>query len=442
MDNTTSQEIAICWLRRDLRLVDNAALYHALKSGLPVLPLFIFDKHILDALDDKADKRVQFIYQELTSLKKELQALGSDLLVYYDNPQSAWKNITKEYTVKAVYANTDYEPYAQERDERIKNELSEKKITFNTYKDQLIFEPGEILKSDGNPYVVYTPFSKVWLEKVTEFYLSSYPTEKYNKAFYKTKNRLHFPSLEELGFIESKVSFPPKSVADELIQTYDKTRDFPAKQKGTSHLGLHLRFGTLSIRQLARQAQKNNLTFFKELAWREFFMHVLFHFPHTVNHAFRKEYDRIQWRNNEAEFEAWCKGKTGYPLVDAGMRELNETGYMHNRVRMVVASFLTKHLLIDWRWGERYFAEKLLDYDLSANIGNWQWAAGCGCDAAPYFRVFNPTAQAEKFDPQGIYIRKWVPELETFDYPKPIVDHKFARDRVLKAFKLALEKTP
>lgn len=425
--------ISVFWMRRDLRLFDNAALYHALKSGNPVLCLFVFDKNILDKLDNRKDKRLNFIHQTLLALKTELNRKGSDLLLVYDTPENAWKTVLKEYQVTNVFINRDYEPYALTRDKSISKLLNDKGIRLHSFKDQVIFEPNEVTKSDGTPYLVFTPFSKKWLEQLNSFYLRSYPTELYETAFWKI-SALPTVHLKTMGFEKVEVDFPHTSPSDKTIGDYEHTRDFPAKENGTSRLGLHLRFGTVSIRQLATRANKLNQTFLKELIWREFFMHILYHFPHTVNHAFRKEFDNIQWRNDEADFEKWCEGKTGYPMVDAGMRELNETGFMHNRVRMVVASFLSKHLLIDWRWGERYFAEKLLDFDLSANVGNWQWAAGCGCDAAPYFRVFSPHAQAEKFDASGEYIRKWVPELETFDYPQPMVEHKMARERALKVY--------
>lgn len=434
-----SKQITVCWLRRDLRLHDQAALYHALKSGHPVLCLFVFDKNILDTLPDRADRRVQFIYQTLQGIKKQLNALGSDLCVKHGSPEKAWEEILKEYEVLGVYANRDYEPYAVRRDKKIAAYLKEQGIGFHTYKDQVIFEPNEIFKADGKPYTVYTPFSNKWLDKIDSFYLKSYPVHKYRKGFLPISG-LNFPTAGNLGFQFNDFSFPDTQVPDLVFEKYGHTRDFPALHDGTSRLGVHLRFGTISIRELATRARALSETFLKELVWREFFMHILYHFPDTENRCFRREYENIRWRNNEAEFEKWCQGQTGYPIVDAGMRELNATGFMHNRVRMVVASFLTKHLLTDWRWGERYFAEKLLDFDLSANVGNWQWAAGCGCDAAPYFRIFNPQAQAQKFDPHGDYIRKWVPELETFDYPPPMVDHKLARERVLNAYSEGLKR--
>jgi len=435
MDN----EITIFWFRRDLRLDDNAGLYHALKSGVPVLPIFIFDKEILKNLEDKNDARVTFIYQTIKALDEELQKLGSSLLVLYAAPEEAWEKLLTEYNIKAVYTNHDYEPYAQKRDEAVAQNLKKHSISFNTYKDQVIFEKDEIVKDDGKPYTVYTPYNRKWYSKLTPFYLKAYPNKKYFDHFLKTKP-FPLPSLKDLGFEKSTLDFPAIHYKD-LIPDYAEKRNFPAI-KGTSHIGLHLRFGTVSIRELARTASTfSQKTWLNELIWREFYMMILYHFPQTADHAFRPEYDLIKWVNNETQFEAWCKGETGFPLVDAGMRELNATGYMHNRVRMLVASFLSKHLLIDWRWGERYFAQKLLDYEMASNVGGWQWSAGCGTDAAPYFRIFSPDAQLKKFDPELKYIKKWVPEYADFSkYPQPIIDHAFARDRCLKVFKEALTK--
>ena len=435
----TSNPVSIFWHRRDLRLEDNAGLYHALKSGLPVLPIFIFDKHILDKLENRYDKRVDFIHQQLAEIKKQLNALGSDLLVFYGTPEEVWPEITNQYNVKKVYTNHDYEPYAKERDAWVTNFFTSKQITFNTYKDQCIFEFDEVLKDDGKPYTVFTPYSKKWKAKLNDFYLRSYPTEKYFSAFLKVDEKQELISLKVMNFNATGAGFPSKQTAQGIIKNYDKTRDYPAIL-GTSRLGVHFRFGTISIREKARKAKALNETFLNELIWRDFYMMILAHFPHVAKGAFRKEYDNIQWVNDEQEFAAWCEGVTGYPIVDAGMRELNATGYMHNRVRMIVASFLTKHLLIDWRWGEAYFAEKLLDFDLSANNGGWQWAAGCGTDAAPYFRVFNPQLQTEKFDKQLQYIRRWVPEYGTAKQIQPIVDHNFARKRCLEVYKAALSK--
>lgn len=431
------QEISVFWFRRDLRLHDNAGLYHALKSGLPVLPIFIFDRNILDKLEDKTDRRVEFIYNTLADIKKQLEAMGSSLLVYYGTPQQAWKHITQKYSVKKAFTNHDYEPYALQRDQQIGEFLQQKNCTFSTYKDQVIFEKDEVLKADGTPYTVYTPYSKVWKAKLTDFYLKSYSTEKYFSNFLTTE-AFPFITLEEMDFIPTGKEYPSETVPSGIIKNYAQTRDIPAIN-GTSRLSLHFRFGTISIREKAAKAKAISEKYFNELIWREFYMSILWHYPHVVGNAFRPEYDKMEWSNNEEHFAKWCEGKTGYPMVDAGMRELNETGLMHNRVRMVVASFLTKHLLIDWRWGEAYFAKKLLDFELASNNGGWQWAAGSGVDAAPYFRVFNPELQQQKFDPEFKYIRRWVKEYGTPLYPKPIVDHRMARERCLKAYQVALK---
>lgn len=439
----TTHDLSIHWFRRDLRLQDNAALYHALKSGFPVLPIFIFDTNILNELKDKdsvltTDNRVAFIHQEITRLKKELQALGSDLLVFYGKPIDVWKEIIQQYAIRKVFTNHDYEPYATERDAQLNSWLQEQQIEFLTYKDQVIFEKDEVTKDDGKPYTVYTPYSKKWKLKLNDFYLKSYPTEKYTANFFKIKNCTPCISLHEMGFSMDAIDFPVRTVNDSIMQQYAETRDIPSI-RGTSRISVHLRFGTVSIRELARQSiAAKGEKYLNELIWRDFYMMILHHFPKVVTQSFNEKYDKIKWRNNEVEYKAWCDGKTGYPIVDAGMRELNATGFMHNRVRMIVASFLTKHLLIDWRLGEAYFAKKLLDYDLSANNGGWQWAAGTGVDAAPYFRVFNPRLQTEKFDKELKYIRTWIPELDSFEYPKPIVEHAFARDRCLAAYKEAL----
>lgn len=423
---------AVCWLRRDLRLEDHAALYHSLKENDSVQLIFIFDSNILDDLDDKADARVAFIHESLRHINEELQKHGSSLLVLCGNPV----NIFQILNPKCVYANHDYEPYAIRRDEAVKKVLEAKGSTLKTFKDQVVFERDEVVKDDGSPYTVFTPYSKKWKSKINSFYTKSYPVEKYAHHLKQAKP-LPFPSLHDIGFEKTSITFPPRMVRQSIIKTYDQTRNFPALN-GTTKLSIHLRFGTVSIRKLVKIALRTNDTWLNELIWREFYMMILSHFPHVETKAFKPAYDQIEWRNDPEEFRAWCEGKTGYPIVDAGMRELNNTGYMHNRVRMITASFLTKHLLIDWRWGEAYFAKKLLDFDLAANNGGWQWSAGSGCDAAPYFRVFNPALQTEKFDPQHEYINKWVPELKTEQYPKPIVDHATARERVLKAYASAL----
>ena len=433
------KQLAIFWFRRDLRLDDNAGLYHALRSDFEVLPLFIYDTEILEQLEDKDDARLTMIYRYLKKIKEEVEQkkIGSSLCIKIGKPIEVYKQLVKEYDIKEVYTNHDYEPYAKIRDENIKAFLEEKDIAFKTFKDQVIFEKDEVLKDDGAPYVVYTPYSKKWKDALKPFYLKSYPTEKYFSNFYKTKH-LDFPTYEEIGFEpNTNPHIPSDEIPKDIIKNYEETRDFPAKE-GTSRLSPHLRFGTISIRKLARVAKEKNEKYFNELIWREFYMSILYHYPKVVDTSFREKYDNIPWRNNEEEFQAWCEGKTGYPLVDAGMRQLNETGFMHNRVRMVVASFLTKHLLIDWRWGEAYFARKLLDYELASNNGGWQWAAGSGVDAAPYFRVFNPESQLKKFDKNQKYIRTWIKEYDTKNYPKPIVEHKMARERALKTYKNAL----
>ncbi|MCU0438517.1 MAG: DNA photolyase family protein [Raineya sp.] len=434
----TKQPIHIFWFRRDLRLHDNAGLFQALSSANPVLPIFIFDKNILEVLEDKQDKRITFIHQALMEIQKQLLALGSSLQVLYNTPLEAFQILTEKYHIKAVFTNHDYEPYAKQRDTEIQKFLDSKGIVLRTFKDQCIFEKQEVLSNTGTPYTVFTPYSKKWKSLVTDQHLQSYDTESYFGNFLKTEP-LYTPSIAELGFIAVEQNFPNKTIREDIVQNYTEKRNFPAIE-GTSRLSVHLRFGTISIRELARKAQSLNESFLNELIWRDFYMMILWNFPHAATNAFRAEYEKIEWRNNKEEFEKWCNGQTGYPIVDAGMRELNETGFMHNRVRMIVASFLTKHLLIDWRWGEAYFAKKLLDFDLSANNGGWQWASSSGCDAAPYFRIFNPTEQTKKFDPQLTYIKRWVKELSDFSYPKPIVEHTFARQRALDAYKKGLEK--
>ena len=431
-------KISICWFRRDLRLHDNAALYNALKSGNPVLPIFIFDKNILDKLEDKKDRRVEFIHSVLSEMQTELNKLGSTLLVKYGSPEEIFPALLNQYEVAGIYTNHDYEPYAHIRDESIREYALTESVDFQTFKDQAIFEKDEVLSGAGTPYTVFTPYSRKWKEKVNEDYLKSYPTEDYFDNFLKTDS-IAIPSLESMGFRATGISFPKKEVRESIVKNYAEKRDFPSIE-GTTRLSVHLRFGTVSIRELARKAQGLSETWLNELIWRDFYFNIIHHFSHIgEGHAFRKQYDLIEWRNNEVEFQQWCEGKTGYPIVDAGMRELNTTGFMHNRVRMIVASFLTKHLLIDWRWGEAYFAKKLLDFDFSANNGGWQWASGSGCDAAPYFRVFNPTLQTQKFDKNLEYIKKWVPELNNLDYPQPIVVHEFARKRVLEVYQKALK---
>lgn len=428
--------ITLFWFRRDLRLEDNTALFHALTAQGNVLPVFIFDTAILDKLENKEDKRVSFIFKTLKKIITRLEKNASSLLIKYGKPVEVFEELTREYSVNAVYANHDYEPYALERDEAVGRLLKSKGILFKTYKDQVIFEKDEVIKDDGKPYTVFTPYSKKWLEKFRTEPTLPAPSEQHFDRLYKTSPFEDF-DVKMAGFNQTDPGEPPIIPDETIIRNYHKTRDLPAID-GTSRMSVHLRFGTISIRKLVKLADELNPVYLNELIWREFYMMILWHFPQVVNNAFKPAYDNIRWLNNEEQFEAWCQGKTGYPIVDAGMRQLNQTGYMHNRVRMIVASFLTKHLLIDWRWGEAYFAEKLLDFELSSNNGGWQWAAGCGCDAAPYFRVFNPQLQTQKFDPELKYIKKWVPEFQELSYPKPIVDHKFARDRVLAEYKRAL----
>jgi deoxyribodipyrimidine photo-lyase len=427
-------KVAIFWFRRDLRLDDNVGFYKALSENEEVYPFFIFDPNILSELP-RNDARVGFIHATLNLLNEKLRPLGSSIRVMHATPMEAIKTLVNELHIEAVYTNHDYEPYAIQRDKEISEFLAFHSISFRTFKDQVIFEKSDVTKDDGTPYTVFTPYSKKWKSILRDSDLISFPSEDYLPKLSKTMNNI--PTLSELGFIPSTLTILESNTSESLLLNYHHTRDFPSIE-GTSRLSFYLRFGTLSIRKVTTQALRTNEKFLNELIWREFYQYILWHFPHVVGHSFKSQYDAIEWRNNKAEFEAWCKGETGYPIVDAGMRELNETGWMHNRVRMITASFLTKHLLIDWRWGEAYFAEKLLDFELASNNGGWQWAAGSGVDAAPYFRIFNPKLQTEKFDPKLIYIRKWVPELDSFSYAKPIVDHAYARERCLKVYKKAL----
>lgn len=433
------QKVNIIWFRRDLRLNDNAALYHALQSGIPVLPIFIFDTNILDQLEDKADRRVAFIHSALVGMQQKLIKIGSSLEVYCGTPLDVFKKLLTKYRIAQVFTNHDYEPYALEREKIIRQFLENNHAALVTFKDQVVFEKNEVLKDDGKPYTIFTPYSRKWKALLEDEHLKGFATEKYFKHFYLQPAQL-IPTLPSMGFSEVDKPFPSQSLKEELVKKYADQRNFPAIE-GTSKLGVHLRFGTISIRELARKSKGLSETFLNELIWRDFYHMILFHFPQVGHYkAFKPQYDAIEWRRDEGEFERWCNGQTGYPIVDAGMRELNETGFMHNRVRMIVASFLTKHLLLDWRWGEAYFAQKLLDFDLAANNGGWQWAAGSGCDAAPYFRIFNPYLQTQKFDPSLAYIKKWVPEFQEFTYPAPIVVHEVARKRCLEVYGKALKK--
>ncbi len=433
----SQEKYTIFWFRRDLRLDDNIGFYRALQSDHPVLPIFIFDTEILKDLP-KDDARVTFIFQQLQTMRKELQEnYDSSIALLQGKPEKVFQQLIKDYPIAEVITNRDYEHYAKERDEKISSLLEGKDIKFTTYKDQVIFEKDEVVKKDGDPYLVYTPYMKTWKSNFNEDKLRIFYTNDYLDNLIKN-TRLPNLSLSDIGFKKSSIEVPDYTVTKKMMNEYDDKRNLPAKD-ATSHLSTHLRFGTVSVRKMVKKAlQVKDETFFEELIWREFFMQILYHYPETVTDAFKKKYDRIEWRNNKSEFKKWKEGKTGYPLVDAGMRQLNESGFMHNRVRMVVGSFLCKHLLIDWRWGEAYFAEKLLDYEMSSNVGNWQWVAGSGVDAVPYFRIFNPISQKEKFDKEEKYIKQWVPEFGTKNYPEPMVDHKEARERCLKVYKKAV----
>ena len=425
----------IFWHRRDLRLFDNAGLFHALQAGLPVIPIFIFDKNILDKLP-KNDLRVVFIHQMIEAMQQKLISLGSSMQVFYGNPKQVFEALLTKYEVEAVYTNADYEPYARQRDADIADVLQQKGVDFCVHKDHVICEKYEVLKDDQKPYTVFTPYKNRWLKTVTDDFFVQYDHEKVQKNYYKSE-AVAIPSLTEMGFEAQNVVFAEPEINEKIIELYAQQRDFPAI-KGTTRLSMHLRFGTVSVRQLAVVAKRLSETWLNELIWRDFYAMIIYHFPHSAQAAFRPAYDKIPWRDAPQDFALWCAGKTGYPLVDAGMRELNATGFMHNRVRMVVASFLTKHLLLDWRLGEAYFAQKLLDFELASNVGGWQWAAGSGCDAAPYFRVFNPMEQAKKFDAKGEYVRKWVPEIDGFGYVAPMVEHSFARNRAIDTYKKEL----
>lgn len=430
-------EVTLFWFRRDLRLEDNAALFYALKENKNVIPLFIFDKNILELLPAN-DRRIQFIYDALTKIKTELKAMGSDLMVAHDQPNEFYKKIFKQYKVKNIYTNHDYEPKAIERDAEVQKLCDQNKIEFKTYKDHVIFEKNEIQSDSYKSYTVYTPYKKKWLASLSPFYIKPYPNKKYFQNFLKFSAEA-IPTVKQLGFTFTESNYPPLKLSKSLLKEYKDKRDLPALD-ATSKLGLHLRFGTASIRYLTAIARLNSEVWLSELIWRDFFIQALWTNPSSENLCFKPDYEKIEWSYDESDFDRWKNGQTGYAMVDAGMRELNATGHMHNRVRMVTASFLTKHLLQHWKRGERYFAEKLYDYDLASNVGNWQWAAGTGCDAAPYFRIFNPMTQQEKFDPEFEYIKKWVPEFGTPNYVKPMIDHVFARERCLKEYKKGLAK--
>ncbi len=430
------EKINVFWFRRDLRLDDNRGLHEALRSGKPVLPIFIFDKNILGKLEDKTDKRLSFIHHYLDRIQVILGHYGSSIRILHAEPTEAFEELLELYEIDTVFTNTDYEPYARHRDGKVKKFLESKSVGFKSFKDQVIFEKEEIIKDNGSPYTVYTPYSKKWLATLGEEDLLNYNISEFSGNFLRTAN-FDFPSLEDLSFKKVEFTFPTSKVLDELISNYEQYRNFPF-MNATTRLGVHLRFGTISIRRLVAHVRSLSTTYLKELVWREFFMMILWHFPETIDKAFKSKYDNITWRNDTRDFNSWCVGKTGFPIIDAGMRELNETGFMHNRVRMITASFLVKHLLINWRWGEAYFARKLLDFEQSSNVGNWQWVTGSGCDASPYFRIFNPITQQQKFDPEMEYCKKWLPEMGTSKYPDPITDHKMARERALSVYKEAI----
>jgi deoxyribodipyrimidine photo-lyase len=434
-----SEKVNIFWFRRDLRLDDNIGLNEALNNKLEVIPLFIFDENITDELD-KNDPRVNFIYKQLEYINSTLSTkFNSKLLVLKGNPFEVIQKLITDYNIGEVFSNHDYEPYAIARDKKINEFLLSKNILFSSFKDQVIFEKDEITKDDKTPYVVYTPYMKKWKTKLDGTNLSGFKSKDLTHNFYSKNDSYNWCTLNSLGFEKSSMEIPNYKLDEDLVEKYENERNFPSLNS-TSKIGPHLRFGTVSIRQVLLFVLKcKNEVFLQELIWREFFMQILWFFPNTQTRCFKEKYENVQWLYDEESFNKWCEGKTGYPIVDAGMRELNATGFMHNRVRMITAGFLCKHLLIDWRWGEAYFAKKLFDYELSSNIGNWQWAAGTGVDSAPYFRIFNPTTQAIKFDKELKYINKWVTNLNELDYPKPIVDHKFARQRCLETYKKGLE---
>lgn len=424
------------WFRRDLRLEDNVALHHALKDHEEVQCIFIFDKELLSKLPYKKDPRLAYIHQNLKAIKTQLNTFGSDLRVEYGEVLDVWKSILLDGDI--IYANKDYEQENIIRDEKIANYLSEIGGEWNAFKDHVIFEESEILNGKGEPYTVFTPYAKKWMLMIKEAHLKEYFYDQTH--FYKNENLGDIPSLESMGFEEVDLREYDLSPNYLAIKNYAETRDIPSIKNGTSRVGIGLRMGTISIRRLVKMAFSESEPYLIELIWREFFMQIFFHFPESATQSFRREYDEIAWRNNEEDFDKWCRGETGYALVDAGMRELNATGFMHNRVRMLVASFLCKNLLIHWSWGEAYFASKLVDYERSSNVGNWQWAAGTGCDAAPYFRIFSPDSQLDKFDKERKYIAQWCPEYLGEDAPKMLVDWKYSRLRALETYKSGLEK--
>jgi|TARA_B110000305_G_scaffold578_1_gene547 deoxyribodipyrimidine photo-lyase len=433
------EKISFFWFRRDLRIDDNTGLSKALNGDHKIIPLFIFDSEITDELEID-DPRINFIYDQLSSINIKVSSLyNSKVLVLKGNPLQVIQDLINKYDTHAFYTNNDYEPYAINRDNKVHDLLKDNGVKFLSFKDQVIFEKNEITKDDKTAYVVYTPYMKKWKVKLQTLDLDKQINNILVNNFRSNNEDFNWYDLEYFGFKKSNKKIPNYKLNDSLIENYQKERDFPALDS-TTKIGPHLRFGTVSIRKIVSEViNSENEVFLQELIWREFFMQILWFFPNTQTKCFKVKYEKVQWLKDEVSFKQWCEGKTGYPIVDAGMRELNSTGYMHNRVRMVTASFLCKHLLLDWRLGEAYFAKKLYDYESSSNIGNWQWAAGTGVDAAPYFRIFNPTTQALKFDKELKYINKWVTDLNDLNYPQPIVDHKFARQRCLEAYKKGLE---
>lgn len=426
------QPINVVWLRRNLRIEDNPIIQKAAKDDLPILLLFIFDKNILSKLA-KDDARVDFIHRTLEKLRTQLQSYKASILCVHGFPDEIIRKLIKSVRINAIFHAEDFEPAAKLRDDKIKEIAQESGIAVYTALDHVIFHPSSVLNKQGRPYLVYTPYYRAWKEKFVQNL--DFLCQQKSNEFQGIEADFDIPTLKEIGFAPTPIALPQATVDRTLMETYKERRDFPA-QDAASRLGLHLRFGTISPLQLALEAAKTtDDTFLKQLIWREFFIQIMYHFPESMNAAFKPAYRNMPWRFDEGQFDRWKAGQTGIPIVDAGMRELIATGTMHNRVRMIAASWLTKNLLIDWRLGERYFAEKLLDFELASNVGNWQWVAGTGVDAAPYFRIFNPHSQAKKFDPQGAYIRKWVPEFDSLTYTAPMIDYKASRERCLAFYK-------